>query len=155
MTHNLVLEDECLTRHNETVRLLSEFTKMLICCVLYISPRQILSRNSWLKPIFYIKYLILFNNPKVIFKSQGKKITSKFKTAKPVPTGMVRAGMLTYLLGQSQKEVQGEHVVLYPHLPWEATGPCSCKKGYPPAQARVKKRQGKACQKHKIRVICL
>ena len=28
-------------------------------------------------------------------------------------------------------------------------------KGYPPAQARVKKRQREAGQKHKVRIICL
>lgn len=36
-----------------------------------------------------------------------------------------------------------------------STGPSSPRKGYPPAQARVKKRQGEAGHKLKIRVISL
>lgn len=101
-----------------------------------------------------LKSLASFNNSKVIFKSQGIK-RSKANSNEPKPAltkaGKGRKGELSPL--QVREEVGRK--AHGPSSQVRNTGPSCSKKGYPPAQARVKKRQGEAGHKLKIRVIGL
>lgn len=98
-----------------------------------------------------LKSLASYNNSKVIFKSQGiKRSKANSKEPKPALTkvGKGREGELNPLpvRGEVGRKAHG------PSSQVRNTGPSCPRKGYPPAQARVKKRQGEAGHKLKFRV---